>query len=74
MPIYEYKCKQCSGEFEALVRSDTVAECPKCHSRDLEKLLSVFATSASSPDFAPPADSACASCGNFRGPGSCAMN
>ncbi len=73
MPIYEYKCKKCSRDFEALVRSDTVAECPTCHSRDLEKLLSVFATSASTPDFAP-AESACASCGNFRGSGSCALN
>jgi putative FmdB family regulatory protein len=73
MPIYEYKCKQCSGEFEALVRSDTVAQCPKCHSRDLEKLLSVFATSASAPELAP-AECACASCGNFRGPDSCALN
>jgi len=74
MPIYEYKCKQCSGEFEALVRSDTVAQCPKCQSTDLEKLLSVFATAGSGPDLAPAAEGACASCGNFRGPGSCALN
>jgi len=43
MPIYEYACSGCGHEFEALVRSSTVPECPQCHSHDLNKLLSVFA-------------------------------
>ena len=44
MPIYEYACKQCGQEFETLVRSSTVPDCPSCRSTDLEKKLSVFAT------------------------------
>ena len=46
MPIFEYRCRGCSHEFEALVlphRPDP--ECPECHSADLEKLLSGFALS-----------------------------
>ena len=46
MPMYEYACHDCGREFEALVRSDTVPECPGCHSKNLDKLLSVFATAA----------------------------
>ena len=46
MPMYEYACHDCGREFEALVRSDTVPECPGCHSKNLDKLLSVFAITA----------------------------
>ena len=34
-------------EFEALVLHNTVAECPSCHSRDLERRFSTFAVSSS---------------------------
>ena len=73
MPIFEYECNHCGNAFETLIRSGTVPECPKCHSTELEKMLSVFAT-ASPPEPAPAAAGACGSCGNFRGPGSCALN
>ena len=46
MPIYEYACNKCGQEFETLVRSGTVPDCPGCRSTDLEKKLSVFATAA----------------------------
>ncbi|HXE48810.1 MAG TPA: zinc ribbon domain-containing protein [Ramlibacter sp.] len=72
MPIYEYACHQCGNEFEALVRSGTVPECPSCHSRELKKMLSVFATAASGPESAPALADPCASCGH--GPGGCGMN
>lgn len=46
MPIYEYRCKACAHEFEALVRpQNPEPECPECHAKDLEKLLSGFALS-----------------------------
>jgi putative FmdB family regulatory protein len=46
MPIFDYRCKQCSHEFEAIVLPQNPApECPECHSADLEKLLSSFALS-----------------------------
>ena len=71
MPIYEYACQSCGNEFEALVRSETVPECPGCHSTQLEKQLSVFATAAATPDRAPAMAGPCGSCGNPDGPGSC---
>ena len=74
MPIYEYACHQCGNEFEALVRSDTVPECPSCHSLELKKRLSVFATAASGPESAPIAADPCASCCHMGSPGGCAMN
>ncbi len=72
MPIYEYSCRDCGNEFETLVRASSVPDCPSCHSTELEKKLSVFAT-ASAPDPAPAAGP-CGSCGNPGGPGSCAFN
>ncbi len=75
MPIYEYACPSCGKEFEALVRSDTVPECPGCHSTHLEKKLSVFnAAGAESRPQAQPMPEACASCACGHGgmPGACA--
>lgn len=48
MPLYDFHCRSCGHEFEALVRPvDTGAPaCPSCASRDLEKLLSGFAVSS----------------------------
>lgn len=46
MPIYEYKCRHCSSEFELLVLRTTVAACPQCESQDLEQVLSGFAVSS----------------------------
>jgi putative FmdB family regulatory protein len=41
MPIFEYSCKACGREFEALVRANSAAPaCPACSSADLEKLIS----------------------------------
>ena len=74
MPIYEYACKSCGSEFETLVRSSTVPDCPSCHSTDLEKKLSVFATAAAGPDPAPIAAGPCGSCGHPDGPGACALH
>ena len=74
MPIYEYACQDCGREFEALVRSDTVPECPQCHSTQLQKQLSVFATTASGPDPVSAMAGPCGSCGHPDGPGSCALH
>ena len=41
MPIYEYNCRACSNQFEALARGSKVPVSPKCKSEDLEKLLSL---------------------------------
>lgn len=42
MPLYDYVCKGCNHEFEALVRTGSTPECPECHSQDLERQLSTF--------------------------------
>lgn len=73
MPIYEYACQSCGREFEALVRTETVPECPGCHSTQLEKQLSVFATAAAIPERAPAMAGPCGNCGHPDGPGSCAF-
>jgi len=74
MPIYEYACQDCGREFEKLVRSETVPECPQCHSTQLAKRLSVFATAASAPAALPAMSGPCGSCGHPDGPGSCALH
>lgn len=79
MPIFEYACQDCGHAFEALVRSDTVPECPRCHSVQLAKQLSVFATAAAGAGADRAAAMAapvgpCGTCGNPNGPGSCAFN
>lgn len=44
MPLFEYFCKDCSHEFEVLVRSrDEGILCPQCKSEKVSKLFSTFA-------------------------------
>ena len=45
MPIYEFKCKKCSAEYEELVAHDKTGKyksvkCPNCNSVKKEKLVS----------------------------------
>ncbi len=44
MPIYEYECRSCTHNFEALVRSQREHEvrCPDCGGAELRRLMSVF--------------------------------
>ena len=72
MPIFEYICKECHHQFEALVYGKEKAECPKCQSKKLEPQLSVFAVSAKSSSTPSMSAGPCGSCGSPDGPGSCA--
>jgi putative FmdB family regulatory protein len=45
MPLFDFRCRQCEREFEALVRSGQPATC-SCGSDDLEQLPSGFAISS----------------------------
>lgn len=45
MPLYDFRCRTCSAEFEALVRTGDTPRCPECGGGDLERLLSTFALS-----------------------------
>ena len=46
MPLFDFRCKSCDREFEALVRSGETPRCPSCQSTDLEKQLTTFAFSS----------------------------
>lgn len=71
MPIYEYACQDCGHAFETLVRSGTVPACPHCQSQQLEKQLSVFATTSEAARTVPLPASPCGSCSHPGGPGAC---
>jgi putative FmdB family regulatory protein len=43
MPLYDFRCRACSEQFEGLVRPSETVVCPSCGSRDLEQLQSLFA-------------------------------
>ncbi len=74
MPIFEYVCKECQHEFEALVFGKQKAECPKCQSKKLEPQLSVFAVSAKSGAQSQSSmPGPCGSCGDARGRGACGL-
>jgi len=73
MPIFEYACQDCGREFETLVRPHTVPTCPQCHSTQLAKKLSVFATGTPTAEPMPAMAGPCGSCGHPDGPGSCGM-
>ena len=48
MPLFDFRCRSCGHEFEALVRPQDVAapSCPSCKSADLERLLPTFSVSS----------------------------
>lgn len=74
MPIFEYICKDCKHEFEALVFGRDKAVCPQCKSKHLAPQLSVFAVSAKGASAPRSASSdPCGSCGDPRAPGSCSL-
>jgi len=46
MPIYEFKCNDCGKNFKSLigvVAGNNEVRCPECGSKNLTRLLSVFA-------------------------------
>lgn len=41
MPLFDFVCKACNNEFEALVRNSSQPRCPACDSEQLERQLSM---------------------------------
>jgi putative FmdB family regulatory protein len=82
VPIYEYECRACRRRFEALVFGAETVSCPGCRAEDPEKRFSAFAVGGggggaagaeSAADAMAFGPSPCGSCGDPRGPGSCAL-
>lgn len=68
MPLFEYRCHACDLDFELLVRASEQPECPTCHSRKLEKMISAPVArsggtlpmmSSCPPSDAPPCSPTC---------------
>ncbi|HZR26389.1 MAG TPA: FmdB family zinc ribbon protein [Vicinamibacterales bacterium] len=45
MPLFDFRCKTCGNEFEALVRAGDTPRCPACQNDELEKQLPIVAVS-----------------------------
>ena len=69
MPLYEYRCEACDRYFEELVGANDAdsVRCPKCDSKRVERLLSVFAPHGADAAAIPPSG-ACGRCGDPNGP------
>lgn len=53
MPLYEYSCRACGKQFTFLagvISDNSEAQCPRCGSRDLSKLISRVARGRSDDD------------------------
>lgn len=46
MPIYEYVCSACAGEFEKLVRRGVTPACPSCGATTVERRFSLPSVSS----------------------------
>ncbi|NTV62773.1 MAG: zinc ribbon domain-containing protein [Oscillochloris sp.] len=76
MPMYEYGCQSCNSRFDLLRRmdqDDAEIICPVCHSKSVQRRLSVFASysrgsssesmaEASAPVTKTTCSGACATC------------
>ena len=72
VPIFEFSCDTCETEFEILVQGEPDISCPDCSSTNLTKRFSTFATSGHDAAVREQ-PGPCGTCGDPRGPGSCAM-
>ena len=43
MPLYDFRCRACGHEFEAMAPVGGTAACPECGTADAERRLTAFA-------------------------------
>jgi putative FmdB family regulatory protein len=55
VPLYDFRCRGCGEEFEALVRPPAEPSCPACAATDLERLVTGFSFSVRSGGLSPAA-------------------
>jgi len=67
MPIFEYLCRDCGHDFEALVlkASETIC-CPQCRKENLQKKMSTFAFKGSDRFVGTGSSSGCSSCASHN--------
>lgn len=55
MPIFEYRCRACRERFERLLprAQGEPPACPRCASREVERLLSTFAVTTARRESRP---------------------
>ncbi|MBI2434314.1 MAG: zinc ribbon domain-containing protein [Candidatus Hydrogenedentes bacterium] len=53
MPLFNIVCQDCAVESEVLLRGKEVLTCPRCGSKQVERLLAKFAPMSSAPAAAP---------------------
>lgn len=64
MPIYEYQCKGCGHQFEALVFGQEAPACPDCDSAKVCKLMSTcgFVSKGAGGQTVSSSSSSCGGC------------
>ncbi len=64
MPIYEYQCKGCGHQFEALVFGKECPACPDCNSNKVCKLMSAcgFVSKGAGGQTVSASTSSCGGC------------
>lgn len=75
MPLYEYRCESCGGEFERLSRSGAGREapaCPECGGDRVARKFSTFGTRTATAD--APTTASGGGCGCSPGGCGCRMN
>src|SRR3989440_5424845 len=70
MPIYEYRCRGCGGDFEKYVHGpSTTVACPTCQSGDITRKLSVFGLKSDGGFMPAPTGGGGGCCGGGGGGG-----
>ncbi|HPA13849.1 MAG TPA: zinc ribbon domain-containing protein [Desulfobacterales bacterium] len=64
MPIYEYHCEKCDRNFECLVFGQERPECPSCHSKSVNRLISAcrFISKGGGGETVKTSASSCSGC------------
>jgi len=66
MPIYEFICRKCGGEFDRLVPYDwksTGVTCPECGSTEFDRAVSKVGFSSGNKFVSSSCDATCTTCG-----------
>jgi putative FmdB family regulatory protein len=65
MPVYEYRCADCSTTFEKLIRNSEQkpGACPSCGKEQVSRVFSTFAVNVAASSSAPRCENPRPGCG-----------